>query len=108
MKTHTMKGCELLTDLDSLRDQEYFEYAYRICRYHHERWDGNGYPDGLKGDSIPICAQVVAIADCYDALTTDRVYKKAIAPQPGLQYDSEWRMREIFSAASGMLQKCEG
>jgi diguanylate cyclase (GGDEF)-like protein/PAS domain S-box-containing protein len=80
MKTHTLKGCELLTDLDSLRDQEYFEYAYRICRYHHERWDGNGYPDGLKGDSIPICAQVVAIADCYDALTTDRVYKKAIAP----------------------------
>ena len=52
-----------------------------ICRYHHERWDGRGYPDGLKGDSIPICAQVVGIADCYDALTNDRVYKKAI-PSP--------------------------
>lgn len=80
MKAHTLKGCELLSDLDRLRDQEYFEYAYQICRYHHERWDGRGYPDGLKGDSIPICAQVVAIADCYDALTTDRIYKKAIAP----------------------------
>lgn len=80
MKTHTLQGCALLADLDRLRDQEYFDYAYQICRYHHERWDGRGYPDGLKGDSIPICAQVVAIADCYDALTTDRVYKKAIPP----------------------------
>ena len=80
MKTHTVKGCEILSGLDRLQDREYLQYAYQICRYHHERWDGNGYPDGLKGSSIPICAQVVAIADCYDALTTDRVYKKAISP----------------------------
>lgn len=78
MKTHTLKGCEILTALDRLQDREYLLYAYNICRYHHERWDGSGYPDGLKGNSIPICAQVVAIADCYDALTTDRIYKKAI------------------------------
>ena len=50
---------------------------YRICRYHHERWDGKRYPDGLKGRQNPICAQAVGIADAYDALTTDRVYKKA-------------------------------
>lgn len=80
MKTHTVKGCEILAGLDRLQDREYLQYAYHICRYHHERWDGRGYPDGLKGNSIPICAQVVAIADCYDALTTDRVYKKAIPP----------------------------
>ena len=80
MKTHTVKGCEILAGLDRLQDPEYLKYAYDICRYHHERWDGSGYPDGLKGSSIPICAQVVAIADCYDALTSDRVYKKAISP----------------------------
>lgn len=80
MKTHTLKGCEILSGLDRLQDREYLQYAYQICRYHHERWDGNGYPDGLKGNSIPICAQVVAIADCFDALTTDRVYKKAVSP----------------------------
>ena len=74
MKTHTLKGCEILSGLDRLQDREYLQYAYQICRYHHERWDGRGYPDGLKGSTIPICAQVVAIADCYDALTTDRVY----------------------------------
>lgn len=78
MKTHTVKGCEILAGLDRMNDKEYLNYAYNICRYHHERWDGSGYPDGLKGDNIPICAQVVAIADCYDALTTDRVYKKAL------------------------------
>lgn len=80
MKTHTLKGCEILSGLDRLQDREYLQYAYEICRYHHERWDGRGYPDGLKGNSIPLCAQVVAIADCFDALTTDRVYKKAIPP----------------------------
>lgn len=81
MKTHTVKGCEMLAGLNRMSDREYLQYAYNICRYHHERWDGGGYPDGLKGDSIPVCAQVVGIADCYDALTTDRVYKKAIVPE---------------------------
>lgn len=77
MKTHAVKGSELLETIAGLGNQEYLGYAYRICRYHHERWDGGGYPDGLKGEGIPICAQVAGIADCYDALTTDRVYKKA-------------------------------
>ena len=81
MKTHSIKGCEMLAGLDRMSDREYLQYAYNICRYHHERWDGRGYPDGLKGESIPVCAQVVGIADCYDALTTDRVYKKALSPE---------------------------
>lgn len=81
MKTHTTKGCEMLAGLERMNDKEYIGYAYNICRYHHERWNGKGYPDGLKGDNIPICAQVVAIADCYDALTTDRVYKRALPPE---------------------------
>lgn len=81
MKTHSIKGCEILAGLNRMDDKEFLRYAYNICRYHHERWDGNGYPDGLKGDNIPICAQAVSIADCYDALTTDRVYKKAISPE---------------------------
>lgn len=81
MKTHSEKGCQMLASLDKMSDRDYLQYAYNICRYHHERWDGNGYPDGLKGDNIPICAQVAGLADCYDALTTDRVYRKALPPE---------------------------
>lgn len=81
MKTHTVKGCEILSGLDRMGDPEYLRYAYNICRYHHERWDGRGYPEGLKGDNTPICAQAVGVADAYDALTTDRVYKKALPPE---------------------------
>ena len=78
MKTHTTTGCEILNTLTSVAEQEYLRYAHNICRYHHERWDGSGYPDGLRGDEIPICAQVVGLADVYDALTTKRVYKEAV------------------------------
>ena len=77
MRTHTVTGCRLLQRLHHLGDREYLRYAHNICRYHHERWDGKGYPEGLKGDDIPICAQVVGLADVYDALTTKRVYKEA-------------------------------
>ncbi|MGE4549059.1 MAG: diguanylate cyclase [Intestinibacillus sp.] len=72
LKTHTIKGCEILQSLHFLHDQEYLRYAYNICRYHHERWDGNGYPDGLRGDDIPICAQAAGLADEYDTLTSGR------------------------------------
>lgn len=85
MKTHTTKGCEMLAKLDRFGDREYLRSAYDICRYHHERWDGGGYPDGLKGDDIPLVAQVVGIADCYDALTSDRVYRKAIPEDQACQ-----------------------
>ncbi len=78
MKTHTVTGSSILENFKDVGDENYLRYAYNICRYHHERWDGSGYPEGLRGDNIPICAQVVGLVDAYDALTTDRVYKKAI------------------------------
>ena len=77
MKTHPVTGCQILDDLRRAVNEEYLRYAHNICRYHHERWDGKGYPEGLSGDTIPICAQVVGLADVYDALTTKRVYKDA-------------------------------
>ena len=59
--------------------------AYQICRWHHERYDGKGYPDGLRGDEIPISAQVVSVADVYDALVSERVYKKAISHEKAIE-----------------------
>lgn len=79
MKEHTTRGCELLDSLDTdIWDEKYGKLSYEICRYHHERFDGRGYPDRLKGDEIPISAQLVSVADVYDALVHDRVYRKAI------------------------------
>ncbi len=77
MKTHTLRGCEILDSLNYTQDEEFFNYCYEICRHHHERWDGNGYPDHLKGNQISIWAQVVSLADVYEALTSVRVYKPA-------------------------------
>lgn len=77
MKTHTTIGAEMLDKIDDYRDEPLVRYAYEICRWHHERYDGRGYPDGLVGEQIPISAQIVAIADVYDALVSVRSYKKA-------------------------------
>ena len=77
-KTHTTAGAEILEQMSFGKNKPLFRYALEICRWHHERWDGNGYPDGLRGEEIPISAQVVALADVYDALTTNRKYRKAI------------------------------
>ena len=78
MKTHTTKGCEILNNLTYFKEQDYFKYWYDICRSHHERWDGKGYPDGLMKEDIPLCAQVVSLADVYDALISKRCYKDAL------------------------------
>ena len=75
MKTHTTIGDEMLAAMTEYQDEPLVHFARQICRWHHERWDGKGYPDGLKGNDIPIGAQVVALADVYDALTSTRVYK---------------------------------
>ncbi len=77
MKQHTVRGCGILESMEDIVDPAIYRYSYDICRHHHERWDGRGYPDGLVGDEIPIWAQVVSVADVYDALTEERVYKKA-------------------------------
>ena len=78
MKEHTVQGGLLLQKIPQLRNHEAFHYAYEIARHHHERWDGRGYPDGLRGDEIPIWVQAVSIADVYDALVSKRVYKDAL------------------------------
>lgn len=75
MKTHTVKGCEILAHIPNLIDEDTYRYSFDICRHHHERWDGKGYPDGLAGDEISIWAQAVSIVDVYDALISPRVYK---------------------------------
>lgn len=77
MKTHTTRGGEILQNIRNAWDDEYGKISYQICRYHHEKYDGRGYPDGLVGDAIPIAAQIVSIADVYDALVNERVYKDA-------------------------------
>lgn len=77
MKNHTVWGCEILEGIKSIWESDYYRYCYEICRHHHERWSGKGYPDGLAGDDIPISAQIVSLADVFDALVNDRVYKKA-------------------------------
>lgn len=78
MKTHAEKGGDLLNKIPQMKNHEMYQYAYDIARHHHERWDGKGYPDGLKGDEISIGAQIVSIVDVYDALVSPRVYKKAM------------------------------
>lgn len=77
MKTHTTQGCDILEKLYRDKNDEFYHYCYDICRHHHERWDGRGYPDHLAGDDIPISAQIVAVADVYDALVSPRVYKSS-------------------------------
>ena len=85
MKTHTSAGAEMLKELPVYQKKTLVNLAYQICRWHHERYDGKGYPDGLKGEEIPISAQVVSIADVYDALTSERCYKKAFSHEKAME-----------------------
>lgn len=85
IQTHSMLGAKMLHDLDQFAEQPLLQTAYEIARWHHERWDGRGYPDGLKGDEIPISAQLVSLADVYDALTSERCYKKAFSHEKAVQ-----------------------
>ncbi|MDE6594367.1 MAG: response regulator [Oscillospiraceae bacterium] len=84
MKKHSMMGADMLADLP-FKDEPIVKTSYEICRWHHERYDGRGYPDGLVGDAIPLSAQVVSVADVYDALTSERVYKKAFSHEKAME-----------------------
>lgn len=81
MKSHASRGAELLTQINGAWDADFGQLCYEICRHHHEKYDGRGYPDGLKGEEIPLSAQLVSIADVYDALVSERVYKAAYTPE---------------------------
>ncbi len=85
MKTHSMIGADMLKALPIHQSEPLVKTAYEICRWHHERYDGNGYPDGLKDDALTITAQIGALADVYDALTSERVYKKAYSHERSLK-----------------------
>ncbi|MDE6844621.1 MAG: response regulator [Lachnospiraceae bacterium] len=93
IKSHTTKGAEIIQHRVRLNDRAIFDYAYDIARHHHEKYDGKGYPDGLKGDEISIAAQIVSLVDVYDALTSKRVYKVA--------YDSDRAYQMILNGHSG-------
>lgn len=95
MQTHTTLGVELLNRIPQLQKHEIYKYACDIILHHHERWDGNGYPEGLKGDEISTAAQVVSIADVYEALLSKRVYKDA--------YDREKTLNMIISGECGIF-----
>ena len=110
IKQHTVKGCEILQSVPDIMNNEIYEYCYDICRHHHERWDGKGYPDGLAGDEISIWAQVVAVADVYDALTSERVYKAAYSREKAVEmiYNGECgtfnpKLLEVFRGALDKL-----
>ena len=80
MKLHTVKGADMIkASLASLEEPGYIDVAWQVARYHHERWDGSGYPDGLSEKGIPLCARVVAIADVFDAVSQDRCYRGAMS-----------------------------
>ncbi len=85
MKTHSAVGASMLDELPLYKDEPLVRTGYEICRWHHERYDGRGYPDGLKGDEIPVSAQVVSMADVYDALTSKRCYKAAFSPEKAME-----------------------
>ena len=102
MKTHSELGADIIQDMHLPQENPLVHTAWEICRWHHERWDGKGYPDGLKGEEIPISAQVVSIADVYDALTSERCYKKA--------FDHDTAIKMILDGQCGqfnpILIKC--
>ncbi len=85
MKTHTVLGAQLLSQIPQMHQHKAYQYAYDIALHHHERWDGKGYPEGLAGDNISIWAQIVSLADVYDALVSKRCYKDACGYDEALQ-----------------------
>ena len=90
MKKHAEVGGEVVREvLSGITDEEYLSFASDIATYHHERWDGTGYPKGLKGEDIPLSARIMAIADVFDALVSERCYKEAMSPEEAFKVIKE-------------------
>lgn len=107
MKTHSVIGSEMLLDLHNTHNYPLFDKAYEICRWHHERYDGKGYPDGLKGEEIPISAQVTSLADVYDALTSNRCYKKAYPHEKAMEMILDGQCGAFNPLLLECLTECE-
>lgn len=112
IKTHSKTGADMLNSMTEYQNEPLVSVARDICLYHHERYDGRGYPTGISGDDIPISAQIVAIADVYDALTSERCYKKAIPSKKALQMIKDGEcgcfnpiLIDCLEDASGFLEK---
>ena len=108
LQAHTMLGAAMLKNLDSYKEDELVKTAYEICRWHHERYDGSGYPDGLKGDEIPIAAQIVALADAYDKLIRDRVQSKGIPHKEAMEILLNERSSEFNPILLECLSEIQG
>lgn len=107
IKTHSVIGAEMLQDLHNTHNYPLFDKAYEICRWHHERYDGKGYPDGLKGEEIPISAQVTSLSDVYDALTSNRCYKKAFSHEKAMEMILDGQCGAFNPVLLQCLKDCE-
>lgn len=106
MKSHSAVGSQMLAELPFYRDEPIVKLAYSIARWHHERWDGRGYPDGLVGDDIPIGAQAVSLADVYDALTAERCYKKAFSHDTAIEMISKGECGQFNPLLITCMKNC--
>lgn len=108
MKDHTAAGSDMIRHLMESYDDPLLRTAYEISRWHHERYDGRGYPDGLSGDEIPLSAQVVSIADVYDALTSERCYKKAFSHETAMEMILEGKCGTFSPMMLECIREIEG
>jgi len=108
MKTHTIRGKEIIEDLGDINSSLYLRHCRDICVGHHERWDGNGYPYGLKGDEIPVTARLASLADVYDALVSSRVYKKTFSHDKSLSIIQQGKGTQFDAVMTEALLDIEG
>lgn len=107
MKTHTVKGVEILNDFGLDKSKPFNKYSFEIARNHHERWDGNGYPDRLAEEDIPVAAQIFSIIDVYDALVSEKVYKDAIPYEKAVSMIREGECGQFPPKVLEAFNECE-
>ena len=107
MKKHAAYGADIMRrTMRDVEDEAYFTVACNIARHHHERWDGGGYPDALRGEAIPLEARIMALADVYDALVSERVYKKPIPPEQAKQIIAEGSGSQFDPDLAALFLRC--